>query len=107
MEIDQRKHDIDVLERVLSAARGIPDESSPGAVVAVGIRTWILRSDTTAVGAAAGEKDEEGSAKPRPSHDDEYESDRRGEHSYPRDDEREPPSHRERDDFKSRLERRG
>ena len=104
--IDRRKHDIDVIERVLG---GFLEESTPAEVVSPGIASRPEGRPTTAVQIGTGATQErEQSGQPRPARgDDEYESDRRGEHSYPGDGTGGPPSHRERDDLKSRLERRG
>ena len=104
--IDRRKHDIDVIERVLG---GLLEESTPAEVVSPGIPSTPAGLPTTAVQISVGTMQErEKAGQPRPARgDDEYESDRRGEHSYPGDGKGGPPSHRERDDLKSRLERRG
>ena len=104
--IDRRKHDVDVMERVLGNAREPLDGDAYTEVVDLGIRPWLGGTTLTAVQLTVGA--ERRDEKPRPSRDDDqYESDRRGEHSYPPDDHPEPRSHRERDALRSRLERRG
>lgn len=104
--IDRRKHDIDVMERVLGTAREPLDGDAYTEVVDLGIRPWLAGTTMTAVQVTVGTARED--EKPGPARDDDqYESDRRGEHTYPPDDTPEPKSHRERDELRSRLERRG
>jgi hypothetical protein len=112
--IDRRKHDIDVIERVLGGARDRADDDGPQTeVVESDVRPWLAGTTSTSVQVTVGahRKDQappQEPADPRPAdRTDEYDSDRRGEHSYPEDDRAEPSSHRERDALKSRLERRG
>jgi hypothetical protein len=100
--IDRRKHDIDVIERVLGSVRG--EDAPLTEVVNLEQRPWLVGAATTAVQLMVGAERED--EKPAPSAgDDEYESDRRGEHKYPEGDRKEPPSHRERGRLRSRLER--
>lgn len=107
--IDRRKHDFDVMERVLGSAHdALGDDAPHTEVVNLGNRPWFAGVTTTAVQVTVGATREEDEQPPRPAPgDDQYESDRRGEHTYPHEKEREPASHRERDALKSRLERRG
>lgn len=108
--IDRRKHDIDVIERVLGGARdplGGPDPSTD--VVDLGTQPWLAGETTTAVqvtvGGTRSEGEDDRDAPASTGGDDAYESDRRGEHKYPDGRRREPKSHRERDRLRSRLER--
>jgi hypothetical protein len=107
-DIDRRKHDMDVMERVLGSARDRSgDAASRTEVVTLGNRSSLAGATTTAVQVTVGDlrRDEEAQRPARG--DDRYESDRRGEHTYPDEPRREPASHRQRDALKSRLERRG
>jgi hypothetical protein len=115
--IDRRKHDIDVIERVLGGALDDRDDDGRHTeVVDVDVRPWLAgtASRTVQVTVGALRKDRQDQepaqapAEPRPADGaDEYDSDRRGEHTYPAGDRAEPRSHRERDALKSRLGRRG
>jgi hypothetical protein len=107
--IDRRKHDIDVMERVIETLHDA-SEADPDVEV---FQEWVTPQaadpGSGAIRAAAGTPRETGEPRPprTPRGDDEYESDRRGEHTYPDDGTPSPPSHKQRDDLKSRLERRG
>lgn len=107
--IDRRKHDIDVMERVLGA-RAEADEPAPHSqVVNLGVRRG--RTSVVQVTVSSSPRSNaagEGTRKRRANRDD-YESDRRGEHQYPDTDEveRERPSQHERNELRNRLEHRG
>ena len=108
--VDRRKHDWDVMEHVFG---GVQADSSDvrGRVVNEELRPWVGGDATTVVEVTVNTMPEQQQSPepPRPNrHQDEnrhreYESDRRGEHKYPHEDDR--PSQRERDDLKERLER--
>jgi hypothetical protein len=112
--IDRRKHDIDVMERVLGDARDEAGEPAPHRqVVNLGMRPWMAGARTSVVQVTisssprsygAGE-----TARARRTNRDEYESDRRGEHRYPDTDEveRERPSYDQHSELRNRLEHRG
>ena len=104
--IDRRKHDIDVMERVLGTARDPEETDAPYTeVVELGISPWMAGTARSAIQLTVGAGRPEGP--PEGHEDDPYESDRRGEHSYPGDKRRAPRSHREREELRSRLERQG
>lgn len=106
--IDRRKHDIDVMERVLGTARD-PEETNAPYTEVVELGIWPSAGTArSAVQLTVGSARPDGLETQSEEHeDDPYESDRRGEHAYPGDKRGAPRSHRERDELRSRLERRG
>jgi hypothetical protein len=107
--IDRRKHHIDVMERVIAPLREGLDGELDVEVSHESMPPESADAGSGAIRAAAGTPRETGEPRPprTPRGDDEYESDRRGEHTYPDDGTPSPPSHKQRNDLKSRLERRG
>ena len=107
--IDRRKHDIDVMERVLGAHETESENGSHTEVVDLGVRPWLAGVTTSVVQVTVSGSPPDVSEPPSKSEsaddEDPYESDRRGEHRYPDTDElrAERPSHQEREALRSRL----
>ena len=106
-QVDRKKHDSDVMEHVLGGFRidggGI---APPTHMVSLDVHPWLGGVSTSAVQVRVNtmpEQPQPSDRTPPPDRHHDYESDRRGEHKYPREDDR--PSQRERDELKERLER--
>jgi hypothetical protein len=97
-EVDRTKHQWDLIERVLGGVRASIEDGPSSEVVA-----GDVHGNTSGPHMAEQHPPEQ---QTRDRHQ-EYESDRRGEHKYPRNeqDEAERPSQRERDELKKRLEK--
>ena len=103
--VDRKKHDWDVMEHVFGGVRAEDATGPHSRIVSIDARSWLggVTASVVQVTVNAMPEQPQPEQPHRPDRREDYESDRRGEHKYPHEEDR--PSQRERDELKERLER--